>query len=244
MKLYQDLAKMYDLIYSYRDYSKEADFLIKNLAQRSSPKLLDVACGTGVHLEALRKRLPLAILEGIDLNQGMLEVTKEKSLDVALTQADMRDFDLSRDFDLVYCLSSSIQYNLSQEDFKRTIDSMRSHAVGGKVVFDLAYCSERWKEGYTNITANSDERFDVAELYTSHSNDGFSYWNPLYLIKDKKTGKMDMHVDKHKIKLWSISEVSDILSSREIPFKLKKGYSEFEDERGVPIFILEGLKKE
>ena len=64
---------------------------------------------------------------------------------------------------------------------------MRNHAVGGKVVFDLAYCAERWKEGYTNITANSDERFDVAKLYTSHSSDGFLCWNPLYLIKDKKT---------------------------------------------------------
>ena len=244
MKLYQDLAKMYDLLYSYRDYSKEADFLIKNLAKQYNPRVLDIACGTGVHLDALRKRLPSAILEGIDLNQGMLDVTEEKSLDAGLTQADMRSFDLGRNFDLVYCLSSSIQYNLSQDDFKRTIDSMRGHAIGGKVVFDLAYCTERWKEGYTNITANSDKRFDVAELYTSHSSDGFSYWNPLYLIKDKKTGKMDMHVDKHKIKLWSISEVRDILSSQEIPFKLKKGYSEIEDENGVPIFILEGLKKE
>ena len=244
MKLYQDLAKMYDLLYSYRDYGKEADFLIRNLAKRCSPRLLDVACGTGVHLDALRKRLPSAILEGIDLNQGMLDVTKEKSLDAGLTQTDMRNFDLGRNFDLVYCLSSSIQYNLSQEDFKRTVDSMRNHAVGGKVVFDLAYCVERWKEGYTNITANSDGRFDVAELYTSHSSDGFSYWNPLYLIKDKKTGRMDMHVDKHKIKLWSVSEVRDILSSQEIPFKLKRGYSEVEDENGVPIFILEGIKKE
>ena len=47
---------------------------------------------------------------------------------------------------------------------------------------------------------NFNERYEVAELYTSHSKDGFSYWNPLYLIKDKQTGKIDMHVDKHKIK--------------------------------------------
>lgn len=34
-----------------------------------------------------------------------------------------------------------------------------------------------------------------------------------------------MHVDKHKIKLWGISEVSDILSSKAIPFELKMGFS-------------------
>ena len=243
MKIYQDLAKMYDLLYSYRNYGKEADFLIENLPSRDNASLLDVACGTGVHLDAVRKRLSEARLEGLDLNQGMLDVAEGKSLGAQLTRADMQNFNLGRNFDIVYCLSSSIQYNLSEEDFKKTIDSMRQHAIEGKVIFDLAYCAERWKEGYTNITANSDERLDVAELYTSHSSDGFSYWNPLYLIKDKKNGKMDMHVDKHKIKLWGISEVEDILSSQEIPFKLKKGYSEIEDESGVPIFILEGLKR-
>ncbi|NJL44239.1 MAG: class I SAM-dependent methyltransferase [Nitrosarchaeum sp.] len=180
---------MYDLLYSYRDYGKEADFLIGNLPGRDNVSLLDVACGTGVHLETVRKKLPKARLEGLDLNQGMLDVAEEKSLCAQLTRANMRNFNLERNFDIVYCLSSSIQYNLSKEDFKKAIDSMRRHAIEGKVIFDLAYCAERWKEGYTNITANSDERFDVAELYTSHSSDGFSYWNPLYLIKDKKMEK-------------------------------------------------------
>ena len=92
---------MYDLLYSYRDYSKEGDFLIKNLSLEKEPKLLDVACGTGVHLGALRQRLPLAILEGIDLNRGMLDVAESKSLGARLTRADMRNFDLRRNFDLV-----------------------------------------------------------------------------------------------------------------------------------------------
>jgi len=243
MKLYQNLAKMYDLLYSYRDYGKEADFLIGNLPSRENVSLLDVACGTGLHLEAVRERLPEAKLEGLDLSQGMLGVAKEKSLGVQLTEADMRNFNLGRNFDIVYCLSSSIQYNLSEEDFEKSIDSMRRHAIGGRVIFDMAYCQERWKEGYTNITANSDERFEVAEMYTSHSNDGFSCWNPLYLIKDKETGQMDMHVDKHKIKLWRVLEVESILATREVPYDVRRGYSGKREENGIPIFVLEGLKK-
>ena len=137
MKLYQDLAKMYDLLYSYRDYGKEADFLIDKISSPNYVKFLDVACGTGVHLEALRKRLPNATLEGIDLNQGMLNVAGTKNLGAKLTQADMRNFNLRRNFDVVYCLSSSIQYNLTKEDLRKTIESMRKHAVGGKVIFDL-----------------------------------------------------------------------------------------------------------
>lgn len=242
MNLYKNLAKFYDLLYSYRDYNCEASFLIKNLPTKKNQTMLDVACGTGVHLEAIRKKLPSAKLTGIDLNVEMLNVARQKSLSARLIQADMREFNLGKSYNLVYCLSSSIQYNLSTEDFEKTISNMRNHAIGGKVIFDLAYCMERWKEGYTNITANSTDRFDVAELYTSHSSKGFSYWNPLYLVKDRQTGKLDMHVDKHKIKLWSISEVSDILSSRAIPFELKRGFSGDNKDTGVPIFVLEGIK--
>lgn len=241
MKLYKDLAKLYDLLYSYRDYDTEAELLVRNVSTIDRPKLLDVACGTGAHLEAVRRRLPNAELTGIDLNQDMLDVAVEKGLNARLIRADMRNFDLREKFNLVYCLSSSIQYNLSRKDFEKTIFLMRKHAVGGKVIFDLAYCSERWKEGYTNITANSNERYEVAELYTSHSKDDFSYWNSLYLIKDKEMGKIDMHVDKHTIKLWSISEVEDILRCSDVPYIIKKGFSETEEPSAVPIFILEGL---
>jgi hypothetical protein len=186
--------------------------------------------------------LPRAELTGIDLNQDMLAVTAEKGLNAKLIKADMRGFDLREEFNLVYCLSSSIQYNLSREDFEKTISSMRKHAVGGKVIFDLAYCAERWKEGYTNITANSNERYEVAELYTSHSRNGFSHWNPLYLIKDKQTREIDMHVDKHTIKLWGIPEVEDLLRSNNVPYVIKQGFSQTEEPSAVPIFILEGLK--
>jgi len=242
MKLYQNLAEMYDLLYSYRDYSKETQLLIGNLSKKESVKLLDVACGTGVHLEAVRKKLPLAKLVGIDLNEGMLDVARNKSLDAELIQSDMRYFDLGRDFDLVYCLSSSIQYNLSQEDFEKTILNMRKSAVNGKVIFDLAYSAERWREGYTNITANSNEKFEIAELYTSHSGDGFSHWNPLYLIKDKETGKIDMHVDKQTIKLWSVDEVKNILELNDVPYSMENGFSGENNPLDIPVFVLEGLK--
>jgi SAM-dependent methyltransferase len=241
MRLYQEIAKLYDLLYSYRDYRQEARFLVDIVRDKDRPRILDIACGTGVHLDAINKMMPGAYLEGIDLNRSMLEVASSKSLGARLTQADMRDFGLGRNFDLVYCLSSSIQYNLTQEDLLMAIDSMRRHAVGGKVVFDLAFCMERWKEGHTNITANSDDRYDVAELYTTHSRDGISIWNPVYLVKDKRTGRMDMHVDEHRIKLWGIAEMESLLASQYLPYSVRKGFSENGDGNEVPVFIIEGF---
>ena len=78
MKLYGNLAKFYDWLYSYRDYGKEADFLVRNLSSIESPRLLDVACGTGAHLEVVRKRLPNAELTGIDLNQEYVKIAEKR----------------------------------------------------------------------------------------------------------------------------------------------------------------------
>ena len=44
----------------------------------------------------------------------------------------MVDFNLGRNFDMGYCLYSSIQYNPSEEDLEKTIDSMQRHAIGLK----------------------------------------------------------------------------------------------------------------
>ena len=242
MKLYKELSKIYDLLYSYKDYDLETEFLMANLPATTEPRLLDVACGTGMHLKALRQKLPFAILAGIDINREMLNVALSKNLNARLVQGDMREFNLGQNFDIVYCLSSSIQYNTSREDLRRAISSMRRHTVNGKVIFDLSYCAERWREGYTNITANSDGRLDVAELYTSNSSGGLSYWNPLYLVKDRTTGEIDMHVDKHTIKLWSMTEVKDVLDSDNIPYIVRYDFKQRKKSLKVPIFILEGIK--
>ncbi len=242
MQLYKNLAKFYDLLYSYKDYSREVNFLIEGFATGDFFKVLDVACGTGKHLEALKEKLPLVEFVGIDLNQEMLNVAQDRLPDVQFYKYDMRSFDLNQNFDIVYCLSSSIQYNINSSEFIDSVNSMRRHAIGGKVIFDLAFCIERWQEGYTNITVNSNSKFDVAELYTTHSSNGLSYWNPLYLIKDKTTGSLDMHVDKHVIKLWSIPEVKQMLSDNDIPFTIKFGFSKANNPSDVPIFVLEGVK--
>jgi len=114
MKLYKELSKIYDLLYSYKDYDLETEFLMANLPATTEPRLLDVACGTGMHLKALRQKLPFAILAGIDINREMLNVALSKNLNARLVQGDMREFNLGQNFDIVYCLSSSIQYNTSR----------------------------------------------------------------------------------------------------------------------------------
>lgn len=238
MKLYTDLAEVYDLLYSYRDYDREAQFLLGNLPQTSGSRILDVGCGTGSHLASIRKALPDARLAGVDLNGGMLNVARRKGLNARLEVGDMRDFDLEEQFDLAYCLSSSIQYNLTEDDLKKTLGRMRQHTIKGLVIFDLAFCKERWKEGYTNITASANEDYQVAELFTSHSRGDVSSWNPLYLVKDNRTGEMDMHVDSHTIRVWSVREMEEILRSQGFNYGIERGFDGNGGGNDIPLFVL------
>ena len=58
MTEYSKLAKIYDALYSFKNYEAEAKRLREIITEKkTSPgnALLDVACGTGTHLSFLKK---------------------------------------------------------------------------------------------------------------------------------------------------------------------------------------------
>jgi SAM-dependent methyltransferase len=90
--------------------------------------LLDVACGTGWHLERLREWYEV---EGVDRSPAMLRHARDRLPDVPLHEGDMRSFDLGRTFDVVSCLSSSIAWMRSRQDLRRAVEAMGTHVRKG-----------------------------------------------------------------------------------------------------------------
>ena len=137
--MFSSSARIYDAVYSFKDYRVEAE-RVHELIQERSPgasSLLDVACGTGKHLEQFRRWYP--DVAGLDLDEGLVEVARERLDDVPLSRADMASFDLGRTFDAVTCLFSSIGYVGTVERLTSAIavDGGSSHAergVGGRTV--------------------------------------------------------------------------------------------------------------
>ena len=56
-------------------------FTAKQLPAFESCRILDLGCGTGLELSAYYMRNPSALVTGIDLSNGMLDVLKKKFLD-------------------------------------------------------------------------------------------------------------------------------------------------------------------
>jgi SAM-dependent methyltransferase len=127
-------AAFYDAVYAAKNYAAETEKLRALIAaHRRSPgnRLLDMACGTGRHMELLSGQFAV---EGLDLDAGLLDVARERLPGVALHHGDMIDADLGRQFDVVTCLFSSIGYVVTVERLNAAIANFARHVVPGGVV--------------------------------------------------------------------------------------------------------------
>ena len=126
-------AEIYDAIYAYKDYAGEVA-RIRDVIEARRPRartLLDVACGTGKHLELLREHFDV---EGLDLSDEQLAVARRRLPGVVLHRADMTTFDLGRRFDAVICLFSAIGYLSSVDAMRSAVASMARHLEPGGVL--------------------------------------------------------------------------------------------------------------
>jgi SAM-dependent methyltransferase len=132
--MFSETAELYDLFYEWKDYAAEAA-KIRAIVDERAPgarTLLDVACGTGRHLERLRDGFDA--VEGVDLDEGLVRVARGRLLDVPIHVADMRSFRLERQFDVVTSLFSSIGYVETLDGLRAAVASMAIHVAANGVL--------------------------------------------------------------------------------------------------------------
>ena len=76
-ELYNDYNKysdFYDIFNKYRNYNREMRFILKIV--KNKKWILDVGCGTGIHLNIL-ENLGYKV-NGLDINENMINLAKER----------------------------------------------------------------------------------------------------------------------------------------------------------------------
>lgn len=145
--MFQRSIRFYDAIYSWKDYADEVARL-QQLIQARNPEartLLDVACGTGKHLEHLRLHYEV---EGVDVEPAFAALARERLSGVPIHEADMRDFDLGKTFDVVTCLFSSIAYMTNTYDLVSSIQTMARHVTkGGLLIVEPFFSPGQFQPG-------------------------------------------------------------------------------------------------
>jgi SAM-dependent methyltransferase len=184
--MFERSSRFYDALYSWKDYSAEAG-RIHELIQTFSPgtkDLLDVACGTGLHLGYLTD---LYYAEGLDLNTEFLQIARERLPDVPLRHGDMEAFDLGRRFGAVTCLFSSIGYVLTVDRLRRAIAAMTAHVRdGGVLLVEPWFAPEAFTEGHLGALFVDEDDLKIARMNDSSVRDGVSHFTFHYLVATRE----------------------------------------------------------
>jgi ubiquinone/menaquinone biosynthesis C-methylase UbiE len=180
--MYTRAAQLYDALYHFKNYSAESEKL-HNLIQQHNPHattLIDVACGTGKHLENLRRYYRV---EGLDISRELLDIAHERCPEVTLYQDDMLTFSLARSYDVVTCLFSAIAYVKTPDNLERAVSSMARHLRPGGMLFVEPWFSPTnyW---IGSVTANfvDQPELKVAWMYISEVEDLVSVLDIHYLV--------------------------------------------------------------
>ena len=144
--MFSESARYYDRIYELKDYAGEVArlrVLVAEYKRAPGNRLLDLACGTGVHLSLLSDDFECV---GGDLAPEMLEIARERNAGVAFHELDMVDFDLGSEFDVITSLFSSIGYVATVERLRTSISAMARHlAPGGVVLIEPWFTREQYR---------------------------------------------------------------------------------------------------
>lgn len=222
--MFDRTARFYDLLYERglgKDYAAEAQWVAATVAPAST--LLDVACGTGLHLAHLREHLDCA---GVDLDAGMVDIARARCPGIPIDVADMCEFDLGRTFDAVVCLFSSIGYAQTVERLHAAVACMARHLdPGGVVLVEPWLQPEQWIVGHVQLLTVDEPDVKIARVSHSDRDGDRSIMDLGYLIAT--ADGIEHHDEHHVLGLFTWDQYRDAFDAA--------GLATTIDERGGPM---------
>ena len=205
--MFSKSADIYDAIYlslgkDYAAESKKIHGLIRRYKRTKGSLLLDVACGTGLHIEYLRRRYQV---EGLDLDPGMLKAARRKFPGVAFHHANMLDFKMRRKFDVITCLFSSIGYVKTVARLNQAIANMSRHLQpGGVLIVEPWFAPEEWETDGPHATFVDQPDLKIVRMNVSGLAGRISILNFHYMVGTTKG--IETFYERHELGLFTRQE--------------------------------------
>ena len=235
--LHNQLAKYYDRVYSFKDYLDEAvrlqNLIIKYLKSGGN-SLLDVGCGTGLHLKYLKDDF---VCTGVDVSKSMLKIARKNVKGVTFKEADMKTMRLRKQFDVITCLLSSIGYVKTTVSLEKTIQNFSKHLKkGGLALIEPSHAKAFYVRGEPRLTTYNGKDAKIARVNFTKVRQATAVLNMHILIAEQ--GKDAKYfVDKHELGLYGINDTLKVMKAAGLKSKyLKNGLM-----TGRELFV--GIKK-
>ena len=196
--MFSKSVEFYDeIVKEFKDYDKECrdiDKRIKSINPEAKT-ILDVACGTGEHALILSRDYGYEV-DGIDLEEGFIELASKKCPEGRFEVADMTDFELDRKYDVVTCLFSAIGYAGTLEKTSKAIGCFKDHLNEDGVMLVEPWIDPREFENGNSFLRTVDRdgfkaaRIGRSEVFGNISRVTFDY---LVVVKDEVYRETEVH---------------------------------------------------
>jgi SAM-dependent methyltransferase len=154
-----DEPEFYEAACAYRDVAAEVDALLRWYARHRlgggerPSSVLELAAGPAEHARELARRG--ADAAALDLSAAMgaraREAARAAAVGLAVVQADMRDFDIGRRFDLAITMLNSLCHLPTLDDLLLHLAAVARHLRGGGLyVAELAHPADYFAERRTS----------------------------------------------------------------------------------------------
>lgn len=217
-------ARFYDALYSWKDYPAEAHYIKETVDKRAphAVSLLDVACGTGAHLEHLVDSFQVS---GLDLDPELLNIARGRVPSADLHLGDMSSFDLGRRFDVVICMFSSIGYVRSLDRLRQAAYALATHMEpGGLLMLEPWFGPGEFEDGRVDTLVGRSDDLTIERVARSRLEGRDSIIDFDYTVADS-SGVRERFSEHHVLGLFTRQEYNKAIEGAGL------GHLEW-DERG------------
>ena len=206
--MFEKSARLYDALYSFKDYRQES-LAISNLIREECPAaktILDIACGTAEHDRYLAQDFQV---DGLDISPDFIAIARTKNPAGAYAVADMTDFSLERRYDVILCLFSSIGYVRTIEKVEKSLQCMAAHLNDyGVLLLEPWLTPANWiTDGKIYmLTAETDDE-KICRMSVSRRKGSLSIIEFHYLAGS--IGEIESFLEQHELGLFTHEEMMD-----------------------------------
>ncbi len=243
-KLYTDLAKIYEAMYSsFIDYKSEFEFYENILKRYNRRETLELGSGIG-HLGDFFQKNGFEY-SGIDLSEEMVGIAEKKYLKCKFSKGDIRSFKLDKQLESIIMTGRTISYLLTNNDVLSAFKSVHNNLEEkGIFSFDFIDAEEfiptiqNGKEVLHNADYDSEE-YVRKSIWNIDLSIGMTFnWKSHY-FKKTKNGLKEIGTDNSVIRTFTRDEIKIFLELNN--FKIKEILSK--ESYAFPTYVIVAEKR-
>ncbi len=224
--IYKNFAKYYDSIYKWKDYKSESEKIrafIKEYKTSRGKEMLDAACGTGNHIQYLKKYFNIT---GLDIDRDMLGIARKKYPGIKLLRGDMRTFKLNRQFDVIVCLFSAIGHLKTYSNLEKAIRNFSFHLKpGGVMIVEPFVDPKKYINNILDAYVVDEPDLKLTRMNRSKRKGNVAIYDFHFLVGEK--GKIRYFVQNIELGMFESKKVLTIMKNSGLRAKFLRKREEY-----------------